>query len=608
MKATKYTLTEEHRAQLKPHAEKWIANAMSTKAMTEEDREICRDAVKRLYAAANQPPPKNIVFVPSPFVLRFASGLAAEIWRRRNTAASTRDAIRDATCEAIYAATRDDTYAATREATYEATRDATADATHDATDASTADATHDAIYDAIHDATYDDTYDATRDATADATYEATRDATSDATREATYGATDAATAGATADATYGATAGATDDATYDATDEATYDATRASTRDATRDATREAIYAATRDATAASTDDATDASTDDATSDATHDATYEATYDATYDATDGATADATDEATAASTDDATRAATRAATSAATHDATRDATYDATDDATRDATRDASYDATSDATAAATAASTDAATYAAARDATDDDKKWYKNIPNLVKISDSFGLGSAGVESVRSIYGNGWQGGNQWSAWPAFISFFRHVAKLDIDYSKWDAWETLALHSGPRVVHRDFCMISDRPEVLMVDEDNQPHCETGPFCKWRDGTALYAIHGIRVPAFVVENPEKITAAIVDNERNAEVKRIMIERMGFERYVKESGLQVFHADKYGTLYRNEVIQIVHVVNTTADADGTHREYYLPVNSRCETAHEAVASTFGLSVEEYSNLLES
>jgi len=77
----KYTLTDEHRAQLKPWAERWIKNAMSTAPMTESDREICRDAVKRLYQAANLTPPPDhrIVFVPSPFVLRFAGGFAAAI-------------------------------------------------------------------------------------------------------------------------------------------------------------------------------------------------------------------------------------------------------------------------------------------------------------------------------------------------------------------------------------------------------------------------------------------------------------------------------------------------------------------------------------------------
>ena len=77
MRTKLYELTPEHREQLKPWSDKWIATAMSTAPMTDEDREACIVAVNGMYAAAKLPPPKHIVFVPSPFVLRFAGGFAA---------------------------------------------------------------------------------------------------------------------------------------------------------------------------------------------------------------------------------------------------------------------------------------------------------------------------------------------------------------------------------------------------------------------------------------------------------------------------------------------------------------------------------------------------
>ncbi len=44
----KYSLTDEHRAQLGPTAEKWIANALNTAPMTDKDRRIATDAIHRL--------------------------------------------------------------------------------------------------------------------------------------------------------------------------------------------------------------------------------------------------------------------------------------------------------------------------------------------------------------------------------------------------------------------------------------------------------------------------------------------------------------------------------------------------------------------------------
>ena len=37
----KYSLTPEHEAQMKPWADKWIANAFSTKPMDDKEKEIC---------------------------------------------------------------------------------------------------------------------------------------------------------------------------------------------------------------------------------------------------------------------------------------------------------------------------------------------------------------------------------------------------------------------------------------------------------------------------------------------------------------------------------------------------------------------------------------
>ena len=153
---SKYALTDEHRAQLEPWANRWIANAMSTAPMTDDDREKTRAAIRGLYRAASlEPPPDHrIVFVPSPFVLRFAGGFAAAIWhmRRKDRKAifATRAATRAATEAATHAATVDATVVATVRATAAATRAATSAATHAATEAATHAATHAATLSLIH--------------------------------------------------------------------------------------------------------------------------------------------------------------------------------------------------------------------------------------------------------------------------------------------------------------------------------------------------------------------------------------------------------------------------------------------------------------------------
>ena len=113
-----YTLTEEHRAQLIPWAQRWIANAKSTAPMSAEEKTGCIDAVRRLYAAAHFPPPR-VIFVSSPFVMRFAAGFAAAIWWQKKNA--TRAATAAATDAMTHDATRDTIYVATDAATRAAT-------------------------------------------------------------------------------------------------------------------------------------------------------------------------------------------------------------------------------------------------------------------------------------------------------------------------------------------------------------------------------------------------------------------------------------------------------------------------------------------------------
>lgn len=232
-----------------------------------------------------------------------------------------------------------------------------------------------------------------------------------------------------------------------------------------------------------------------------------------------------------------------------------------------------------------------------------DNKWYASPYKIKSVSEKLGLGDFGVECVRHVH-NMWNGGNQWSGWVSYLSFFRHVAKLDIDYSNWDCYEKLAEMSGPRVVHEKFCIISDRPTVLTVNAQNRPHNESGPFCKWSDGAALYSINGVRVPAYVVDNPKKLTVDIIESETNLEVRRVMIDAYGREKFILDSKSQVVHTDDYGVLYRKELagdepLMMVKVVNSTPEPDGSFKDYFIRCDPNAygglKTAQAAVASTW-------------
>jgi len=167
---------------------------------------------------------------------------------------------------------------------------------------------------------------------------------------------------------------------------------------------------------------------------------------------------------------------------------------------------------------------------------------------------------------------------------------------------------------PGVLHRDFAFVSDLPVRLLLNDQGRPHASDGPCCQWADGTALYAVHGMPVPAHLFEHPEALTAEAIEGQRHAELRRIMIERYGTGRFMRDSGARVAdHDPHFGTLYRKELlgdepIAMVAVRNATPEPDGRYRKFFLRVPPSTATARAAVAWTFGLDAGDYAPLVET
>ncbi len=312
---------------------------------------------------------------------------------------------------------------------------------------------------------------------------------------------------------------------------ATFDATANATRSATDNATANATRIATRNATYSATANATD--------NATRRATYSATYSATNNATYSATARATDRETRSATRSATHIATRIATDRETARATYRATYDAPDGATYRATGGATVDATVDATVIAT----DDATYSATARATDRETYRATVIAESGAAMACFDLaGKLGLECAKRWW-NAYQGGNMWAGSAAYIAGARDVLGLDLkEHKAYAAWEDAARHGGFRVMHPEFCIVSDFPEFIRTDDNNLPHCETGPSHRWRDGWSLYHWHGVSVPGHWIEDPDSVDPQEVLSCDNVEKRAAGLKIIGLPRMLSSLDVKV------------------------------------------------------------------
>lgn len=204
-------------------------------------------------------------------------------------------------------------------------------------------------------------------------------------------------------------------------------------------------------------------------------------------------------------------------------------------------------------------------------------------------------GDLGLACSRRWYSN-YHGGAYWAGYDSYLTAMRDIIGLRLpEYEKYATWERCAIAAPFRVVHDEFCIISDFPEILKVDDENRPHCETGPSHRWRDGWALYHWHGVSIPAEWIEDRKNLTARTALTWPNIEQRRAACEIIGWDRILSELKARVIDEDddpQVGTLVEVSLPdagdeRFLRVVC------GTGRRFALPVPKTVKSAVEAHAT---------------
>ncbi|MFD3540274.1 DUF6745 domain-containing protein [Streptomyces sp. NPDC058662] len=159
----------------------------------------------------------------------------------------------------------------------------------------------------------------------------------------------------------------------------------------------------------------------------------------------------------------------------------------------------------------------------------------------------------------------------------------------------------------------LAVVCERPAELYRDEAGRLDRGDGPALAFPDGFALHAWRGMPVPAHFLAGLDALTPERIRDEENAELRRVMLEYYGYERYLAATGAEPVHRDGTGVLWRmplpgDEDVVMVEVVNSTPEPDGTSRTYWLRVPPDTRTARQGVAWTFGLDEEAYAPVRET
>jgi hypothetical protein len=176
--------------------------------------------------------------------------------------------------------------------------------------------------------------------------------------------------------------------------------------------------------------------------------------------------------------------------------------------------------------------------------------------------------------------------------------------------------------------RGAVVMTERPVALHRDEQHRLHRADGPAIVYPDGWGVYAWHGRRVPEQVITAPHTLDPQHITQEGTAEVRRLMIERYGADKYIRVSGAKLVNRDDWGELYRQELpgdepLVMLHCVNATAEGRWVgdvftpdlsltgelyFRDFWLRVPPTMRTAHEAAAWTFDKEAAEYGPSIQT
>ncbi|MEG3923505.1 DUF6745 domain-containing protein, partial [Microcoleus sp. T3_D1] len=117
------------------------------------------------------------------------------------------------------------------------------------------------------------------------------------------------------------------------------------------------------------------------------------------------------------------------------------------------------------------------------------------------------------------------------------------------------------HCGWIFPFEKFCAVCDRPRHLRFDSQNRLHAEGEPAIEFADGWNFYYYHGVRLPEeYGKFHPNQWQSQWILAEDNAELRRVLIEGIGYARIIQElSAKQIDSWQEYALLQIDEADDI-------------------------------------------------
>jgi internalin A len=161
------------------------------------------------------------------------------------------------------------------------------------------------------------------------------------------------------------------------------------------------------------------------------------------------------------------------------------------------------------------------------------------------------------------------------------------------------------HCGFIFPFEKICAVCDRPRHLRFDSQNRLHAEGEPAIEFADGWNFYFYHGVKLPEkYGKLHPSQWESQWLLTEENAELRRVLIQGIGYDRICQElSAKQIDSWQEYALLQiDNADVEPICLLKMTCPSTGFIHALRVPPN--LTSAREAIRwVNWDIDAEEFS-----
>ncbi len=190
-------------------------------------------------------------------------------------------------------------------------------------------------------------------------------------------------------------------------------------------------------------------------------------------------------------------------------------------------------------------------------------------------------------------------------WSLF-DFCIAVLNCDCSQVKWSVLQSIVENCGWIFPFEEMCFVCDRPRILSFDSQNLLHAEGSPAIQFADGFSVYCYHGVLLPEqYGKVHPNEWRSQWLLEEQNAELKRVLIQRIGYDRICRElQAIELDNWQEYTLLKINADVDEEPMYLLKMTCPSTGHIHALRVPPDMESAREAIRwVNWGLDPEEFS-----